>query len=97
MTSSSVNSDDMRAPLSLCRKNLALARRGDGDRCLKGSVVACGTVVLIPSGLVSNPVRGRGDEGEISMTDGDASKNCGWSGAKSGILLLLDILAGLEG
>ena len=64
----------MRIPLSSCRKYLALAPRGDGDRCLEGSVAASGTSVLVPSRLVCDPVKGRRDD-EGVMNAGD--ENCG--------------------
>ena len=98
ITSSS--SGGMRTPLSSCRKNLALAPCGDGDRCIEGSVVVCGTLLLIlrvvlPSRLFCNPVvRGRrDDEGEMNAGD----ENGGRSGIKGGIPPLLDVLVGSEG
>ena len=86
----------MRTPLSSCRKYLALALRGDGDRCLEGSVAACGTIVFVPSKLVCDPVRGRrDDEGEMNAGD----ENCVRGGVKAwdGDPPLLDVLARLDG
>ena len=84
----------MRTPLSSCRKYLVLAR-GDGDRCLEGSVATRGTSVSIPgvpSRLVCDPVRGRrDDEGEMNAGD----EICGRSGIKGGPLL--DVFAASEG
>jgi len=83
----------MRTPLSSCSINLALAPRGDSDRCIEGSVAACGTIVPVPSSLVCDPTRGKGDdEGEINAVDG----NCGRSGAKGGPPLL-DVLEASKG
>jgi hypothetical protein len=58
--------------MSSCCKNPALAPCGNGDRCIEGCVVACGTLVLVPSSLVCNP----GDEGEMNTKD----ESCGRSG-----------------
>ena len=70
----------MRTPLSSCHKYLALALRGDGDRCLEGSVAACGTIVSVPSKLVCDQVRGRrDDEGEMNAGD----ENCSRGGVKA--------------
>jgi hypothetical protein len=84
----------MRIPLSSCRQYLALAPRGDGDRCPEGSVAACGTSVLVPSRLVCDPVKGRRDD-EGVMNAGD--ENCGRSGVKGGNPLLPDVFAVPEG
>jgi hypothetical protein len=69
-----------RTPLSSssCRKNLALAPPG----CIKGSVAACGTLVLqvvVPSKLVCDPVRGRrdDDEGEMNTVDETCDRRFG--------------------
>ena len=83
----------MRTPLSSCRKTLTLVSCG-GDSCVKGSVVACGILVLVPSRLVCDGVRGRGDD-EGGMIAGDES--CGRVKGKCGILSLLDVFGGLEG
>ena len=57
--------------------------------------MACGTLVLVLSILVCDPVRGRGDD-EGEMNTGD--ENCGWSGVDGGIPpLVMDVLAGSEG
>ena len=90
----------MRTPLTSCRKYLVLpvGLRGDGDRCLKGSVAACRTSVFLPLRLICDPVRGRRDKSSGEMNAGD--ENCGsagGSGAKGGNPPLLDRLAGSEG
>jgi hypothetical protein len=87
----------MRTPLSSCHKNLTLASRGDGGRSTKGSVRACasGTVALVPSRLVCDPVRGRRDGGEMIAGD----EVCGWAGSgvkAENFPLLPDVLAGSE-
>ena len=83
----------MRTPLSSCSKNLVSAR-GDGDGCIKTSVSACGTLLLISFRLFCDSVGGRRDN-EGGMNAGD--ENCaGRSGVKGGIPPLLDMLAGSE-
>ena len=78
-----------RTPLSSCRKYLALAPCGDGDRGIQGSVAACGTLVLVPSRLVCNPVRGGRDDDGVEMNVRD--ENCSEVKCE-----LLDVLAGSE-
>jgi hypothetical protein len=74
---------------------MTLASRGDSGRCIKGSVSACGTVVLVPSRLLCDPVRGgRDDEGEMRNA-GEGASRAG-SGVKGRILPLLDVLAGSD-
>jgi hypothetical protein len=82
----------MRTPLSSCSKNLPLAPLGDGDRCIEGSDAACGTLVLVPSKLVCDPLRGRDDEGEMIAV----GEKCGRSGVKGGIPPIADVLGGSE-
>ena len=60
------------------RAEKSVAPRGlkDGDRCIEGSVAACGTLVLVLSGLVCEPKRGRRDsDDEREMNACDASEN----------------------
>ena len=84
----------MRIPLSSYCNNLALAPRKDSDRCIKDSVPACGTVVIMTSKLACDPAGGRGyEEGDMNADD----ENCRRSGVKGGIPLLLDTLEGSEG
>jgi hypothetical protein len=93
-STTSSSAGGMRTPLSSCHKNLALASRGDGDRCIIGSVAVCGAVFFVPSRLVCDPVGGRrDDEGETTAGD----ENCARTGVKGGIPPLLDVLAGSEG
>ena len=84
----------MRTPLSSYCKILALAPCKDSGRCIKDSVPACGTVVIVTSELACDPAGGGGD-GEGDMNAGN--ENCGRSGVKGAIPLLLDMLEGSEG
>lgn len=61
--------NDEHAILSSCSNNLALAPRGDSDRCIEGTVAACRAIKLVRNRV---PVRGRRDsedEGEINAGD----------------------------
>ena len=90
----------MRTPLSSCRKYLVLpvGVRGDGDRCPKGSIAACGTSVCVPLRLVCDPARERRDKssGELNVGDDDCGSPSG-SGVKGGNPPPLDRLAESEG
>lgn len=48
----SYSADRVRTPMSSCSKNLPMTLnppwRGDGDRCIDGSIAACGTLVPVP-------------------------------------------------
>ena len=78
----------MRTPLSSCSKNLVSAPCWNGDRCIKGCVVACGTLVIVPSRLVCNP-----DKGEMNAEDESCGRGELGLEVKCNIPPLLDVLA----